>query len=209
MAEKNIKIAVDVDGVLSCFTTSFINVINSIWPLKIPPGYQPPNWNYTDKLSVNEMKIAWKRVLETKNIWVDEGPLPGVKGMKEMLHKFAEQDVSVYYVTHRPKTKGWSSLVQTNIWMEEYGLRKSNTSVIVVESSDVKAKVYEALGISYSIDDRPETVELCNMVKGHRAYLLDQSWNRDLPIEIADTIARVYSVTEFCGLVLEDIKHTR
>jgi hypothetical protein len=45
------KIAIDVDGVLADFAAGVVDAANSLWPGKLPRGYQPTEWNYTSVLT--------------------------------------------------------------------------------------------------------------------------------------------------------------
>lgn len=194
------RIAVDIDGVLSNFTKSFCNVINQRYCNLIPPNYQPPDWNYSDKLTPEMMKLCLGDVLKTRNVWLEEEPLVGAQQMRNRIGTLKSAGITVYYVTHRPPTIGYDSLTQTNMWLRSQSLLEANTSTVVVNSSEDKDALYKMLGIKFSIDDRPETVNAVSInIIPHASYLLNQSWNQD---ERWAHLKRVGSVDQFLSHVM-------
>ncbi len=87
--------------------------------------------------------------------------------------------------------------IQSEVWLRNQGL---TGTVYCATPGNKKAELIEQLGIAYSLDDYPETIRICNEVKGHKAYLLDRPWNR-----WAYTLPRVYSMTEFLQKTLASV----
>lgn len=71
--------------------------------------------------------------------------------------------------------------------------------IIPVDDSTLKAEVYKAAQIEYSVDDKSETVEQCDKLPNHTAFLLDREWNQDAVVK-----HRVKSLSEY----FEHIKGT-
>lgn len=187
------RISIDMDGVLARFDAGFAEVANRIWPGKIPPDYQPHDWNYGDVMTAAEFDIVWGRIKQTENFWLKLWPYSdNVCSLARFLTR--EKGHDVWLTTARVETAGCTVAKQTELWLQSYGLREGyNYMGVVVADSHLKVGVYEAMEIMASIDDKGETVEECDVrLKGHRAFLLDRPWNQE-----ADVKRRVHSVEEF------------
>ena|SRR6266566_2406079 len=192
-------VAFDIDGVIADFHEFFNQCINERFPEKaIPKGYRPTDWWYTEVLKPAEIKPALEQFQSMTNPWLDMEELPGAGQLRQHLATFAFRGIDVYYVTSRMKSNGGTTLSQTRTWLRRHGLTMANTSLIVVGSMKEKQKVYEACGISMSIDDNIESVQGAVSLHKHTACLLDQKWNKQ------STLPRVTSVEEFCQAVLQN-----
>jgi hypothetical protein len=91
-----------------------------------------------------------------------------------------------------------NSYEQSVIWLNSRGLKNywQKEPRVYVSESDKKINLMAEYEISFSIDDKAETVEMCNrLLTGHQAYLLDRPWNQD------SKEPRVYSMEEFLDKV--------
>lgn len=194
------NIAVDIDGVLADFTSAFKEIANRRFPGKLPDGYQPSDWMYSDVLTQNEVAEILSGVEDTVHFWSSLNPLPGASELSDAAWDLKKAGIAIYYVTNRRPTAGVHPLYQTVYWLDRQRLRWMNSSVIVVDDSKHKVHLYRTLDVRYSIDDKPDTVESC-MAQSfpHSAYLLDQPWNRN---ERWQHLPRIHSVTEYLGKVL-------
>lgn len=172
------RVAIDIDGVLAKFTDSFHNVINEVYPGRLPDGYQPGNWDYIPDILPTEMTNIWKHLDKTRGeFWYRLEPY--------WENKFAIQDYithhpddDFYYVTARKNQNiGLSAMTQTNGWLKRHTLLEENTSVVMKTSGRTKGDIYDALRISVSLDDYPKNIEE-SICWNHRPYLLDRPWNR-------------------------------
>lgn len=192
------NISLDVDGVLADFIKSFKSVVNRLWPNRLEWDYQPSDWNFTDKLTKEEMKQAWVATMRVQDLWQWQSPLIGARELSLFVNRLCAAGINIYFLTNRPATSGATPLVQTNSWLRQHNLLwQDNASTIVVNKHDDKRKFIELLDIKFSLDDKPETVEDCSYIPGHKAFILDQPWNRD-----AKHLARVYNVTEYLHIAL-------
>lgn len=190
-------LAVDIDGVLANFIKALYDGCNKCWPGLIEPDYVQHDWALTDKLQPDMMERVWKQLHDDSGLWMNLSALPGAEQLRRHLNYggYRGRNENILYVTQRLDTAHCYSntaLWDTNWWLQQQGLVRNNTSTIVVKSSADKAYLYTLLGVRYSIDDKIETVEQCNKIKGHNAYLLDQPWN-----QAAQHLPRVYSVAQF------------
>lgn len=171
------KIAVDCDGVLADFVTAAVDVANSIWPAKLPHDYQPTEWNFGDALTKAEWQRVWEKIRTTPNWWLSLNAHSDNVGS---LYKFflTHRDQDVWVVTARTPTAGMTPAMQTAKWLESCGIMPVHNfmGVITCEADD-KPSLYKAIGIEWSIDDKLETVQACQKLPNHRAYLLSRPWN--------------------------------
>lgn len=186
-------IAIDCDGVLASFDGAFAEVVNRLKPGTLPPNWSPKQWNYGVEVGEELTDRAWRMILDTENFWLSLAPY------METMHDLAwfmhsEKNHAIYIVTSRSETKGMSAAHQTEVWLHSCGIRTFNNylGVVVVPDSRRKKDIYRAIHADISIDDRPETVLQCESLDGHKAYLLDRSWNQEAKVQ-----RRVKTLKEF------------
>lgn len=175
------RISLDIDGVLADFTERVIDISKKLFPGRIPNGYIPTDWNYSDVFSKEDLSAVFEKIKNTKDFWLYSLTYPeNVAALSRFLSK--ENSFDIYFVTSRAPAAGRTVASQTRIWLElSAGIHRSGSfvSIIPVANSKYKADIMQAIGIEYSIDDHGPTVEQCNSVSGHRAFLLDRPWNRE------------------------------
>lgn len=187
------KFAIDIDGVLSSFTSAVIKASNDIWPNKLPKDYVPTNWNYEGALTKAEWNLVWVELMHTENLWLT---LPSLAGVAQLQVFFAYYpNTEVYYITSRPQTRGMSSLVQTTQWLEQRNLwpRFDRSHVIVVNKPTEKEQFIQDLKLPFYLDDYGPTIQ--SVQKITNAWLLDAPYNREY------ALPRVFSVREFLDKV--------
>lgn len=188
------KIGIDLDGVLASFDGGVIKLANELLPGKIPEGYKPADWDWTDVLTKKDWDVLWDGINGTENFWQHLDPYTeNILALRRFLYRNYDQEI--YFVTSRATGKGRPIAVQTNIWLAEQKIHSGGnyTSIIPVGNSKNKPLVYKALEINVSVDDYGRTVKQTNEeVPGHTAYILDRSWNRD-----AEYGPRVANLEEF------------
>jgi hypothetical protein len=192
------KIALDVDGVLANFTDAFAEMANRIWPNKVPKGYVNSHWHDLGGLTSEEQHIVWDRIVATPNWWlIVNAYTSGVGALAVFCHMHNGHDI--YLVTSRTPTVGGTVPWQTDMWLRACGVEAGHNYIGVIESPQPSAKraIYKALEIVMSIDDKGSTVEECDSLAGHQAYLLDRPWNQDAKVK-----HRLNSVDEFLRQVV-------
>jgi len=206
------RISVDVDGVLANFTAGFARVANLIKPGTFPSDFDPmknQDWdfNYIGKSLVNKTWDTIRDVVE--NFWLG---LPTCQKEVHALHQFLESapnDVEVFFVTSRVPSQGLTVLAQTQKWLRRYKLLRLGSSVIVKPRGVKKATIYEALGITCSVDDYwpnvPTGIDYLSAVQPHYGYLLARAWNekhrKDLEV--------VNSLEEYFEKVVQHYRQNR
>lgn len=196
------RFGIDLDGVLADFGGRVVEIGNTLWPGKFPPGYVPDNWNYEGYLTDEEWKQVWAAIKSTVYFWENEQSLPGVKDLAEGITKEDE----VFFITARATTVGQPPSVQSAAWLAHRHLypRFGYSTVIQVDDLKLKADLFRTLKVKYMLDDYAPTVKALNEITDSngmpfmRAFVLDQPWNRymtDLP--------RVYSVEEYLRTIRE------
>jgi hypothetical protein len=197
------KVALDCDGVLADFMGSFLEILYKIYPSHPLTREKWNTWNYGGLVSKAEERAVWNRIRATENFWL------GINAISNNVCALArwlitQRDQDVYLVTSRTPTAGLTVAKQTDWWIRSTGVEPVNNylSIIPVARPEDKWKVYNTMGIGWSIDDKAETVEECDAymdfgpVPGahgtHRAYLLDQPWNQEAKVQ-----RRVKSVEAF------------
>lgn len=195
------KISVDLDGVVCNFSEQIVAVANSIWPDRLPQGYESPQYGYKDNFSKEDWGEVW-RVIRKSPAFYEHGPAyeDNIASLRNFLANQSGHEI--YFVTSRRDTGGVSVAIQTQRWLTEHGIYGTYASsnykaIIPVSSPDIKKFVMADLDIHFSIDDMGTTVEQCSVVQGHRAFLLDRPWNRDKDYGI-----RLSNLDEYFDIVL-------
>lgn len=185
------KIGFDVDGVLANFGDAYSEVAREVYGKdKIPRGYVPSDWDWSDVLTKKEIGEVWKVTHEKENFWVKLDPF--VNNVLPLQRFLNERLADVWYITARAETKGHSVAEQTQLWLEDYSLLFESRGVITVAKPKNKRAMLEAMGLDAFIDDHGPTVEGLQDLDGCYVALLDRPWNQD-----AKVLHRVESVEEF------------
>lgn len=187
------KIAIDCDGVLANFTEAYASMANKFWPGTFEHGFVPSNWNMDDRLTAEQDERVWTAIKETPNFWLTLNAYSENVGY---LASFlvGSKDNDLWIVTSRVQTAGMTVAKQTSKWISSCGIMAIHNylGIFPVENSNYKHKIYDYSDIEYSVDDKKETVELCDKVQGHKAFLLDRPWNQDASVK-----RRIKSLKEF------------
>lgn len=171
------KLGIDLDGVVADWHKGVADVVNSIWPGRIPVGSEyPPEWELTSLgLSQSELGVVFDKVSKTLNWYMGLPALPrNVHAVWS--HRIRHPEDEIFYVTARTtETKGLPIMHQSQRWLEMCGIGGVGTAVIVVPDDVKKIDVYESIGVQYAVDDAPHIV-----AEGtHVITLLDRPWNQD------------------------------
>jgi hypothetical protein len=189
------RIAFDCDGVLTNFEKNVYLVAEELWPGKMPKGYIPNDWDYTDIFTKKEWKEVWAKIKTIPDFWLRQ---PEMAENVQALRDFRLiNSAPIWFITSRQSTGGVSARYQTQLWLLQRQLISINDldKVIAVNRPEEKKELIESLVIDTSIDDLAETVTRHNTIPGHRAYVLDQPWNRH------SKEPKVYSVKEFLEVI--------
>jgi len=178
------KIALDCDGVLANFIKAFVEEANTLFPGRfLNPGEYAANehktWDFPpDLLSKAETNKVWEKIKRTTDWWLKLDAFSDNVGALAVFFYTHKHD-DIYIVTSRVETEGHSVAWQTERWLMACGVSPMHNylGVIMCPNSDHKVELYDYMGIEASIDDRAETVEICDHLPNHRAYLLDRPWN--------------------------------
>lgn len=192
------RIAFDCDGVLTCFEKNVYLVAEELWPGKMPKGYIPTDWDYTDIFTKKEWNEVWAKIKGISDFWLRQPEMPeSVQALKNFR---ITNNTPIWFITSRMATGGVSARYQTQLWLLQRQLISIGDleKVIAVTKPEEKEQYIKDLGIDFSIDDLGTTVERHNRIGGHtscreqhQAYLLDQPWNQECKEP------RVYSVKQF------------
>jgi len=188
------RFAIDMDGVVSNFHASLIDVANVIWPGRFPKSFVPDSWLYEGHLTELELNQVMSAIHHVPYFWENQTPLPG---MEELRAGLLPKDEAVF-ITARADTKGEPATVQTAKWLHYRQLwpRGGYSSVIRVEDPAHKKDLFRALKLTNFLDDYAPTVEELNQIEGVQAFVFDQPWNRH-----ATELPRVSSVTEYLAKI--------
>ena len=190
------RIAFDMDGVLTSFHKNVYLVAEELWPGKMPKDYTPSDWDYTDLFTKKEWNKVWDRIRTIPDFWLRQPEMPeSVQALKDF--RLVNRS-PIWFITSRLDTGGVSARYQTQLWLLQRQLIGVGDleKVIAVSKTEEKMQHIINLGIESSIDDLSPTVIRHNTIPRHKSYLLDQPWNREC------NEPRVYSVKEFLDIII-------
>lgn len=181
---KPLKISLDLDGVLCDFEHAAVDLVRELYVPSLPDGYRMQTWSFSEHITDAQFGVVFKELLR-RNVW---STLPAfeesVGALKQVL---AFADIELHYITSRPPTPCGPAHTSTSIWLGRRGLPTANLHVVT--SPAEKAAIITELGIEYSLDDYFPTVEQCNTLEGHTAYLLRKPYNEDVwTVPVVDTV---------------------
>jgi hypothetical protein len=130
-----------------------------------------------------EFKQVWAEIKRTQNFWLSLAAYnDSVCAFERFL--IASHDHDIWIVTSRAETAGMTVAKQTDLWLRCCGIRQHHNylAVVPVEDSKKKVDIYAAVGIEWSVDDKPETVIACQKLEGHKAFLLSRPWNTEAKV---------------------------
>lgn len=192
------KVVFDLDGVLCDFNTNVRPILLQLHSDRVPLTDEPTDWYYNCfGLTREDWGPIFDVIKQTPNFWRRE---PAYQRNVDAAVRFVNSnpDVTVYFMTQRPDTEGGTAYDQTLDWLVNNNLylydREVTTPIIVKDATEKKA-IIEELAIDFSIDDKQETVEQCNLITNHKAFLLDRPWNQ------TSKEPRVYTVDHFIEIL--------
>jgi hypothetical protein len=196
------KIALDCDGVLANFISAFADEANRMWPGTFPKNYWKlhTQWNIpSNLLSTKQVDQVWEKIKATENWWMRLDPHHDSVGALAIFF-YTQRCHEVHIVTSRVPTIGQTISFQTDVWLRACGVNPclNYLGVLPVANSDHKVEIYDFAGFDFSIDDKLETVQQCDALPKHKAFLLDRPWNQSGSVK-----NRVKSVQEFLDAVVK------
>lgn len=164
-------IALDVDGVLADFNSTFIDLVVTTTGKDLFPKrpFSIPTWDYPDLYgySKEEMRGVWGRIAKSEDFWMNLRPYDDTQ---EFLTAIYALRADVYFPTSRPgKRAKW----QTENWLDWLGFPRPTVMI-----SGDKGAICNALHVDYYIDDRNENCADVVVCSPHTTCVqLVRSWN--------------------------------
>lgn len=210
---EQIRLGIDIDGVLANFTLAFAQAVNTMYGDKIhlAEDFEPHTWSWVDSgvVTKEQENRAWEHIKAQEDFWLAMKPYAeNVKALEMFLNRvnFAAMPVSIFYITSRVPTAGMSVLKQTRLWLEAFQLHRYYTAIFPVVHSNnsgglpPKLAIVEALGLNAMIDDYLPTVKSL----GRKGWLLDRPWNRadreswdwEVPLQVVSSLEEFLSKFE-------------
>jgi hypothetical protein len=174
-------LALDLDGVIFNFNSSYISWLNTNFKAGIPPDGDnyPDTWNYAtdgNYVTKEQEKEFWKYASGIGNysFWRFLTTYPNAK---EFLEKCQTHFSEVHYVTSRP---GDDVKRATEDALSVLGVK--SPSVFIASN---KPPVLKQIGATHFLDDRDKNFEDCLTFNYQTAqlddlnmFILDRPWNR-------------------------------
>jgi 5'(3')-deoxyribonucleotidase len=170
---KRLNIGVDVDGVLSSFTSAARKLCKQLFDGRPDDSLIQTSWAF-ESLGITkaEESIMWKVIDNTPNWWMTHETMPET----DLLHDLCDNHRVIFITNRKDGRVGLPIEIQTAQWLKEnYGLYNPMVAI-----SDNKGPLAAGLKLDYFIDDRPKNVdEVCRYVP--KTALRDATYNQEYP----------------------------
>lgn len=166
------RAAIDLDGVIVDFVTSYCKLLMKIEPsIKVDPYDHSwvTRWEFDEIYPEHVRKQAWTEIENSGGFWKYLFPYPNAQEDLRALEKLGKQH-EVYFLTKRPGA--------TAKWESEQWLRGNGFEHPTVVLCEHKANFCYACDIDLIVDDRPENL-IGYIGDRTKRYLFRRPWNRD------------------------------
>jgi len=152
------RVAIDVDGVISDFTWAFTGVAVELGALpRRRHCSEQDTWHFDRGIEPFDADPVWEEFKRRWNWWMTLEPFPDIEATIPFLNQaIAEHDV--LFVTSRVPTRGLATDAQTRYWLEGLGVNMPHAGVVVVPTGQ-KGLVCKGLRIDVAIDDCPDNLK--------------------------------------------------
>lgn len=178
-----IRLGLDLDGVVFDFNTHFVNLARTTYPdlmCPTPNNEWPTEWDYLDRyLARWQVNKLWKHIChQSDDFWYTCPRYTWSEDIINYAHSVADQ---LYFITSRQgrdvQFQTVSALKDVAPHDEHYG------GVIPTPNADAKIPIIKALSLTHYVDDKKETVRnVLEQCPTTNVAVWDQPWNRDWPL---------------------------
>ena len=216
---KDMKLGLDLDGVLANFNEGFRRRLISAngRDMNIQPNPTGPYWDWPQYYGYtnDEVKATWDSIRTDPDFWQYLEAMPGASAFLNWLWRIVadtnwnngrfteEHNVEVYFLTsrnHGPMVKR-----QTELWLLRNGWEGPAT-VLITRGS--KGPIAKSLGLTHVLDDRPENLlSVMEHTMGDCWPLLfHQEHNAEFDAEGGAVFTRVMTLDGFKATLTEALK---
>ena len=171
------RVAIDVDGVISDFTWAFTGIAVELGLLaRRRHCSEQDTWHFETGREPFSASPVWREFRSRWNWWMTLEPFPDIEATVPFLNQaIAEHDV--FFITSRVPTRGLATDAQTRHWLEGLGINMPHAGLVVVPTGQ-KGLVCEGLRIDAAIDDCPDNLK---DLREHNVLAVARRWqyNRD------------------------------
>lgn len=188
------NIGIDMDGVCSDFTFSFLRLAKELGLHKgeINGAAGQPQFGFP--FSVDPV---WKMVDSIPNWWMT---LPSLMSGEDVFWiNEAIHHVGVTFLTARKSGSGFPIETQTRLWLLSMGVQAEHPSVLVHANLNDKGKICVDLGVTHFLDDKLEN--LVDMALNY-VEVTCRAWDYNVDWKTP----RVRSITEYIRPLVEEFR---
>jgi len=188
-----VRYGIDLDGVIADFHQGFAQVVNKLWPGRIPPGEEyPDNWDCAGILVDGERAKVWREIEKIPNWWCSLRAIGHNVGAI-FRHRLRFPEDEIFYVTARHNDKpgtGMPVMHQSQKWIDMCGIGGLGTAVILM-NGERKHWLYGELAVDGAVDDDP------HHLPARGGVLLATPWN----VNEREGLVVVENLDEFFNVV--------
>jgi len=170
--------AVDIDGVLACFTKGCFDVAKKMG-FSLPEGLDfsddlrdRATWSVENLFGLTraDLPAVYDAISKESNFWEE---LPVIEEARQYAPSLCELCASsvVYFITARFQSVGRDVHDQTRWWLQsKLNIDPECCNVLVVTGGGDKSAVVELLGCAAIIEDKPSTLSALTQISGLKVF---------------------------------------
>lgn len=207
---QTINVGVDLDGVVTNFTETFMLIANKLFNTPIHVDTERVlKWHFEDwyPITKEQVKEVWKEFETTPRVWETLRPLD-VEGMNYMLDTFrwlnhySKYKIHLFFITHRHQAGLVGIEKQSELWLERH-FNMTGIPYRVLQAKN-KGEAAKVLQIDFFVDDLPSNCESVHESSLNTiVYIRERAWNRDAWVDSNISLPYVKTLTEFTNLIVE------
>ena len=183
----------DVDGVLADFVAGFTALAHKEFGYGMYGTTSQHTWDF-GHMSPTHVAALWGLIDVHPTFWRDLPTLISMGETGRLVDLCASREV--YFCTSRP---GNRTREQTMEWLMRAGI--DNPAVIVLPTLGTKGEIANAIGASYSIEDKAGNAVCIAYMSEAKSYIIDRPYNQFNHDALGSKVKRIFSVGEY----LDDI----
>ena len=186
---------IDMDGVLADFIKGFTMLGWTMFGTEAYDVFSQQQWDGFRGLDKKQVGEVWQALHKNPKFWESLPLCTDQTTMDKINYMIEHGEYDVYFVTNRT-SKGAKR--QTENWLIQHGIESPT-----VITSGKKGEVAKALGIHYSLEDKPENADCISWLTDNKteSFIVERQYNSGPFAPHSSKVKRVKTVDQFLAVI--------